>query len=143
MATRGKPKRFKNGSELIALFDEFCRNIVADDYKRIPSQTEFCRWLEERENATDRRTIYNALNKYFPTVKKDFERLQSDLIAQGAMLDKYKNTMSIFVLKNWCKWSDRPIDETDNSNEKIAQSIERLTDIIAQPTAERKVEDFE
>lgn len=143
MATRGNPKKFKNGSELIALFDEFCRDIIAKGYDKIPSQTEFCRWLEERENATDRKTIYNALNKYFPTVKKDFERLQSDLIAQGAMLDKYKNTMSIFVLKNWCKWSDRPIDETDNSNEKIAQSIERLADAIAQPTAERRVEDFE
>ncbi len=143
MATRGQPRKFKNGNELIALFDEFCRDIIENEYNRIPSQTEFCRWLEERENAADRKTIYNALNKYFPTIKKDFERLQSDLIAQGAMLDRYKNTMSIFVLKNWCKWSDRPIDEIDNSNEKIAQSIERLTDIIAQPVTERKVEDFE
>lgn len=139
----GRMKKFKNGGELIELFTEFCEDIKANDYNRIPSQTEFCRWLELHHKDTDRKTIYNALNKYFPTIKKDFERLQSDLIAQGGMLGKYQNTMSIFVLKNWCKWSDKPTEETENSNEKIAQSIERLTDIIAQPTITRKVEDFE
>lgn len=143
MAGRGHPKKFKNGQELINLFNDFCCDIIEKDYNRIPSQTEFCKWLGQRETAANRKTIYNALNKYFPTVKKDFERLQSDLIAQGGMLGKYQNTMSIFVLKNWCKWSDKPIDETNNSNDKIAESIEKLTDIISQPTSPRKVEDFE
>lgn len=143
MAGRGHPKKFKNGQELINLFNDFCCDIIEKDYNRIPSQTEFCKWLGQRETTANRKTIYNALNKYFPTVKKDFERLQSDLIAQGGMLGKYQNTMSIFVLKNWCKWSDKPIDETNNSNDKIAESIEKLTDIISQPTSPRKVEDFE
>ncbi len=139
----GQPKKFKNGRMLIELFNAFCNDIIECDYDRIPSQTEFCKWLEQRKNAADRKTIYNALNKYFPNIKKDFERLQSDLIAQGAMLGKYQNTMSIFVLKNWCKWADKPALENENTNDKIAQSIERLTDIISQPTTVRKVEDFE
>lgn len=143
MATRGRPKRFNNGKQLIELFDDFCRDIVESDYERVPSQTEFCKWLEKKHTATNRRTIYNALNKYFPTIKKDFERLQSDIIAQGGMLGKYQNTMAIFVLKNWCRWADKPTDLTDNNNDKIAASIERLTDIIATPTTPRKVEDFE
>ncbi len=141
--SRGHPRKFKSGQELINLFSDFCNDIVASDYDRIPSQTEFCKWLEQKKAETDRKTIYNALNKYFPTVKKDFERLQSDLIAQGGMLGKYQSTMSIFVLKNWCKWADKPTEETDTGNDKLVQSIERLTDIIATPTTQRKVEDFE
>lgn len=143
MAKSGQPKKFKDGNELIGLFDEFCRGISATGYKRIPSQTEFCRWLGKRFKAVDRRTIYNSLNRYFPDIKRDFERLQSDLIAQGGMLGKYQNAMSIFVLKNWCKWSDKPIDEESDNTDRIAQSIERLTDIISTPAKERKVEDFE
>ena len=139
----GQPRKFKNGRMLIKLFGEFCSDIIECDYDRIPSQTEFCKWLEQRNNAADRKTIYNALNKYFPTIKKDFERLQSDLIAQGGMLGKYQNTMSIFVLKNWCKWSDKPVSEESDNTDRIAESIERLTEIIATPTEPRKVEDFE
>lgn len=115
---RGRPKKFKDGQKLCDLFDEFCRDIIENEYNRIPSQTEFCRWLEIHYEATDRKTIYNALNEYFPTIKKDFERMQSDLIAQGGMLGKYQNAMSIFVLKNWCKWKDSPDIEPDNSNVK-------------------------
>ena len=113
----GRMKKFKSGNELVELFDEFCRDIVTNKYNRIPSQTEFCNWLEARYDKTDRKTIYNALNKYFPTVKKDFERLQSDLIAQGGMLGWYKNTMSIFVLKNWCNWTDKSTDDDGNTAE--------------------------
>lgn len=141
--TAGRPKKFKNKQAFIELFGEFCSDIAAQGYNRIPSQTEFCRWLEQNEIDADRKTIYNSLNKYFPAIKKDFERLQSDLIAQGAMLGYYKNTMAIFVLKNWCKWSDKPVEEGEDCNEKIAASIERLAEVIATPARERRVEDFE
>lgn len=139
----GRPKKFKSKQQLIELFDKFCEDIARCGYDRIPSQTEFCRWLERNEIDADRKTIYNSLNKYFPTVKKDFERLQSDLIAQGAMLGCYKNTMAIFVLKNWCKWADKPVEEEGDRNEKIAESIGRLAEVIAMPAQSRKVEDFE
>lgn len=143
MGKRGRPKKFKDGQELVSLFEEFCADIIDSDYDRIPSQTEFCKWLRQRKNDTNRKTIYNALNEYFPTIKKDFERLQSDLIAQGGMLGKYRNTMSIFVLKNWCRWADKPQEESENVNDRIAKSIEHLTEIISTPVKERKVEDFE
>ena len=54
-------------------------------------------------------------------------------------------TALIFWLKNRKpdKWKDKPIEVADNNNEKIAASIERLSDIIATPTTPRKVEDFE
>lgn len=105
MATRGQPKRF-NGEQLIELFDSFCSEIEASGFDRVPSQTEFCRWLTVHYAKTDRRTIYNTLNKYFPDLKKDFERLQSDTITKGGMLGRYNVTMCIFALKNWCGWGD-------------------------------------
>lgn len=110
---RGRPKTFSNGKALVDLWCEFCSCIVSDGYTVVPTQTEFCRWLSTHYASTDRRTIYNALNKYFPTVKKEIEQVQSDVIAQGAMLGHYNPTMAIFGLKNWCKWTDKQQIEAD------------------------------
>lgn len=110
----GHPKKFKNGNELIELYSKFCLQIKENGFNEIPSQTNFCEWLKENYGNADRKTIYNSLNKYFPTIKKQFEEIQSSLIAEGAMLGKYKETMSIFVLKNWCKWKDKFEEETGN-----------------------------
>ena len=113
----GQPKKFNSGKKLIELFEEFCESIVEEGYMIIPSQTEFCKWLKEKHGGADRKTIYNALNKYFPDIKKEFEQLKSDVIVQGAMLGRYQNTMSIFALKNWCNWKDKQDTEvTAKSN---------------------------
>lgn len=130
MSNRGRPKKFNSGKELIELFSAFCDYITEQAaYTIIPSQTEFCKWLSREYKSTDRRTIYNSLNKYFPAIKKEFERLQSDVIAQGGMLGRYQSTMSIFVLKNWCKWEDRPSDPyTENETQK--QAHKELIDAI-------------
>lgn len=106
MGKRGQPKKFESGEELIALWAEFCDSIVDNGFHTIPSQTAFCRWLKEKYKDADRRTIYNSLNKYFPNIKENFEKMQSDTIMQGGMMGKYNATMSIFGLKNWCGWND-------------------------------------
>ena len=121
MAKRGQPKRFSSAKELISLFMQFCDYIIKCGYTIIPSQTEFCKWLSMSYKNTDRRTIYNSLNKYFPDIKKEFEHLQSDLIAQGGMVGKYQSAMSIFVLKNWCKWEDHPQEaKTEDDQQREA-----------------------
>lgn len=109
----GRPKKFESDSELIQLFSLFCKEIKDNEYKEIPNQTNFCEWLTVNFDGADRKTIYNALNKYFPAIKKEFEQLQGDLITEGAMLNKWNSTMSIFALKNWCKWTDKPQTDTD------------------------------
>lgn len=106
MAKRGQPKRFADGSQMVALWSDFCTDIVQNSFYTVPTQTAFCKWLSENYMDTDRRTIYNSLRKYFPEIKRDFEQLQSDVIMQGAMMGKYNATMSIFGLKNWCGWGD-------------------------------------
>ena len=106
MAKRGQLKRFESAEQMIAIWSDFCNEIVRTEFNTVPTQTAFCRWLSVNYQDTDRRTIYNSLNKYFPVIKKEFEQLQSDVIMQGGMMGKYNPTMSIFGLKNWCGWSD-------------------------------------
>lgn len=122
----GQPKKFRNGKELVKLFSDFCDSISNNDYKTVPTQTEFCRWLAKNDTECDRRTIYNSLNKYFPTIKKEFEQLQSDTIAAGSMLGHYQQTMSIFALKNWCRWQDK-IEVNDTSAlDKLDSILEEM-----------------
>lgn len=106
MATRGQPKKF-DSDQLISLWREFCDEICDEGFKNVPTQTAFCRWLNHRYEKTDRKTIYNSLNKYFPEIKKEFDKIQSDVFATGGMLGRYNPTMTIFALKNWCAWTDK------------------------------------
>lgn len=116
-----KPNKFESGEHLIELWRQFCNSIVENEFNTVPTQTAFCRWLEKEYEKTDRKTIYNSLNKIFPSIKKDFEQLQSDLIMQGGMMGKYNPTMSIFGLKNWCGWSDSGRVTTGRYDEEKAE----------------------
>ena len=122
----GQPKKFKSGEELIELFRRFCEWIVDNGYEQIPSQTNFCKYLEKNFASTDRKTIYNALNEYFPQVRHKYEQMQSDLIAEGAMLGKWHATMSIFVLKNWSKWRDTPKEDTTDALDKLGEILKGI-----------------
>ena len=88
MAKRGQPKRFESAEQMIALWSDFCNEIVLNEFNTVPTQTAFCRWLSQNYDGTDRKTIYNSLNKYFPSIKKECEQLQSDVIMQGGMMGK-------------------------------------------------------
>ena len=46
--------------------------------------------------------------------------------AEGAMLGHYQSAMSIFALKNWCKWTDNANDMTDND------ALGKLDSILAE-----------
>lgn len=116
-----KPNKFESGEHLIELWWQFCNSIVENEFNTVPTQTAFCRWLEKEYEKTDRKTIYNSLNKIFPSIKKDFEQLQSDVIMQGGMMGKYNPTMSIFGLKNWCGWSDSGRVVTGRYDEEKAE----------------------
>ena len=116
-----KPNKFESGEHLIELWRKFCNSIVENEFNTVPTQTAFCRWLEKEYEKTDRKTIYNSLNKIFPSIKKDFEQLQSDVIMQGGMMGKYNPTMSIFGLKNWCGWSDSGRAVTGRYDEEKAE----------------------
>ncbi len=122
----GQPKRFEDGDQLVMLWSEFCEEIVEDGYKIAPTLTEFAKWLSVALGDTDRRTLYNALYKYFPEVKNALEGMRADVVAQGTMLGKYQPSMSIFALKNWCGWADKL--ETQNQTTNRNYDMSSLTD---------------
>lgn len=132
MAGRGQPKKFKSGEQLIDLWKQFCKHIKDNEYTEVPTQTNFEQWLNIQYKPVTVRTIYNALNEYFPTIKKDFESVQADLIAEGAMLGRYHPTMSIFALKNWCKWTDKQevtqFTADDVKQDALSQSLEAMAE---------------
>lgn len=132
MAGRGQPKKFKSGEQLIDLWKQFCKHIKDNEYTEVPTQTNFEQWLNIQYKPVTVRTIYNALNEYFPTIKKDFESVQADLIAEGAMLGRYQPTMSIFALKNWCKWTDKQevtqFTADDVKQDALSQSLEAMAE---------------
>ena len=130
MAEFRKPKKIKSGKQLIELWTEFCDSIRENNYSEAPTQTAFSRWLSKYFDAIDRRTIYNNLNKYFPEVKKDFESIRADTIAEGTMLGKYQPTMSIFALKNWCKWTDKQEVTTANIDDQTRNEVNNLVESI-------------
>ena len=128
MAKRGHPKTFDSAEQLISLWTKFCDSIIDGKFKDVPTQSAFCRWLSQNYQDTDRKTIYNSLNKYFPNIKKEFEQIQSDTIMQGGMLGFYQPTLSIFGLKNWCGWVDKM--ETNNTNKTVLDLSNKTTDEI-------------
>lgn len=124
----GKPKTFKNGKELIELWFEFCDDIEKKGYSVIPSKTAFSKWLSKKGKGVDRRTIYNALNAYFPDIKDDFNNIRADMMIQGAMVGKYHAAATIFGLKNFCGWEDKPTtDENTAALEALDKLIEGIT----------------
>nr|DAG32063.1 MAG TPA: hypothetical protein [Bacteriophage sp.] len=42
------------------------------------------------------------------------------------MLNKYQPTMSIFVLKNWCKWADKPENENEDKQEMQTELLKAI-----------------
>lgn len=125
-----KPTKFKSAKQLIELWQEFCDEIVEAEFYTIPSQTSFCKWLTVHYEGADRKTIYNSLNKIFPDIKKDFEAIRADVIAEGSMLGKYQPTMSIFALKNWCKWTDKQEVTTANIDDQTRNEVNSLVESI-------------
>ena len=121
-----KPNKFESGEQLISLWDDFCNEIIDNGFDKVPTQTAFCKWLADNYEETDRKTIYNSLNKIFPTIKKDFDKLQSDTIATGGMLGKYNPTMTIFALKNWCNWADKPENENEEKQEMQTELLKAI-----------------
>lgn len=118
-----KPTKFKSEEQLISLWAQFCEEIVEKGFNDVPTQSSFCRWLAKNYEKTDRKTIYNSLNKIFPKIKGEFEQLQSDTIMQGGMMGKYQPTMSIFGLKNWCGWGDNG-KQSEATSEKVTVVID-------------------
>ena len=107
-APRGQPREFRSGEHLVKCIGEFCEDIIETGYPVLPSKTEFCRWyVRQYKRKICTRTVWVSMAVYYPEVAADIKEMLGDVLAQGAALGKWNATITIFVLKNWCSWSDK------------------------------------
>lgn len=106
-STKGRPRGFRSAKHLIEWLYEFCESIVDEGFKTVPTQTEFIRWcIRVKGLEVSPRTLSKAINHYYPDIRAEWEQIRSDTLVYGGAIDKYKQSMAIFALKNWCGWSD-------------------------------------
>ena len=141
---RGQPKTFtkQEFKDFVFEYMEFIYDKQENSVKDTPTFYGFYRFVREKKECSYH-TIRRCFDEYWADIKKEFEDIRADLLSRGASIGIYNPTMTIFALKNWCKWADKPSEETENSNKEIAESIKHLAEAISKPTKERKVEDFE
>ncbi len=113
----GHPRIFKTPDEFMEAFSDFIEDIQQNDFYALPTKTSFSKWVVEtgRVKKCTRWTVIKCLNEYYNVTKKDHREMLADMLAEGAAMGKYQQTMCIFALKNWCAWSDRPIEEDDSA----------------------------
>ena len=115
---RGQPRVFRSSAHLFESIQAFCDDIIDLGYTVLPSKTEFCRWYAKQyKKKINRRTVWMAIERYYPDVKGDISDLIGDVLAQGAALGYWNSSITIFVLKNWCHWSDKQEAEQKPTNE--------------------------
>lgn len=124
---RGQPRVFRSGAHLFESIAAFCDDIIEQGYTVLPSKTEFCRWYAGRyKRKINRRTVWMAMDVYYPDVKAAVNELISDVLAQGAALGFWNSTITIFVLKNWCHWSDKQEDRPSDDLDIKLRTIDEL-----------------
>ena len=124
---RGQPRGCRSGAHLFESIAAFCDDIIEQGYTVLPSKTEFCRWYAGRyKRKINRRTVWMAMDVYYPDVKTAVNELISDVLAQGAALGFWNSTITIFVLKNWCHWSDKQEDRPSDDLDVKLRTIDEL-----------------
>ena len=107
--TAGVAKRkIQSGEQFLQLFVDFVEYIELSNFDKLPSKREFQKFLHVNKSIdVDYSTIMTCLTEYYPDAKAVVTELQADTLAAGANKQRYNVTAAIFILKNWCLWSDR------------------------------------
>lgn len=122
-----KPKKFETKEQFLEAFKEFLAHVVENNFEIMPSQLRFCWWYEKKYTSIDPRTIWNTTNRYFPSAKKEMNALISDMLVEGGSKGHYQSAITIFTLKNWCSWQDKP---EVNANEEVLAKLDDVLDRI-------------
>lgn len=128
---RGQPRAFRSAAHLFERMQEFCDDIIEHGYNVLPSKTEFCRWYANHyKRSISRRTLWSAMELYYPEIKEDVTELIGDVLAQGAALGHWNATVTIFVLKNWCHWGDKPPSENTHGGAAEGNEVKFTFEVV-------------
>lgn len=125
-ATAKAKATFTDGEDFIKIFEQYI-DVVNDDPKRVPSYSDFAKWLGDLSPSS----IYNFLGKY-PSAHTITKHLLADSIVQHAMNGGFRDAVAIFTLKNKCDWTDKRESTTKSSmNGDIATPDEARRNVRA------------
>lgn len=95
---------FRTEEEFISCFEKYIDDVSERKGADIivPSYTNFAKWL----GGFSPSSVFRFLDQN-PKTEKLASQLLADVIAEGAMIAKYRDVPSIFALKNRCGWTDK------------------------------------
>ena len=127
MADRGQPKVFTEEEFKDYVFEYM--NLIYDKQdngeKDTPTFFGFYRFVREKKDCSYH-TIRRCFDEYWADIKKEFEDIRADLLSRGASIGIYNPTMTLFALKNWCNWSDKPENENEEKQEMQTELLKAI-----------------
>ena len=115
----GQPKKFKKQEfeDLVFEYFDTIYSMQKEDEAEIPTFYGFFQYVSKVRPCSFH-TVRRCFDEYWADIKKDFDQIRTDLLVRGGALGKYSTAMTIFALKNWCKWKDNP-DKSDKQESKL------------------------
>ena len=124
---RGQPKTFakQEFKDFVFEYMEFIYDKQENSVKDTPTFYGFYRFVREKKECSYH-TIRRCFDEYWADIKKEFEDIRADLLSRGAIIGIYNPTMTIFALKNWCKWADKPENENEEKQEMQTELLKAI-----------------
>lgn len=124
---RGQPKTFtkQEFKDFVFEYMEFIYDKQENSVKDTPTFYGFYRFVREKKECSYH-TIRRCFDEYWADIKKEFEDIRADLLSRGASIGIYNPTMTIFALKNWCKWADKPENENEEKQEMQTELLKAI-----------------
>lgn len=124
---RGQPKTFTKQElkDFVFEYMDFIYDKQENSLKDTPTFYGFYRFVREKKECSYH-TIRRCFDEYWADIKKEFEEIRADLLSRGASIGIYNPTMTIFALKNWCKWADKPENENEEKQEMQTELLKAI-----------------
>jgi len=122
----GSKRAFDSGQQLIDELQRYCDYIKSTNYQEYPTKMAFADFC-----GRDRSTVWKTVNQFYPDIKKQWQETIEQVLVNGVNAGVYHVTMTIFILKNWCDWTDRRETVTTEKKPAIA-SKQELREAIQQ-----------
>lgn len=122
----GSKRAFESGQQLIDELERYCDYLKSINYQEYPTKMGFADFCGK-----NRSTVWNAVNNFYPEIKKQWQETIEQVLVNGVNAGVYHVTMTIFILKNWCEWTDKRETVTTEKKPAIA-SKQELRDAIQQ-----------
>ena len=124
---RGQPKTFtkQEFKDFVFEYMDFIYDKQENSLKDTPTFYGFYRFVREKKECSYH-TIRRCFDEYWADIKKEFEDIRADLLSRGASIGIYNPTMTIFALKNWCNWADKPENENEEKQEMQTELLKAI-----------------